>query len=113
MIEPMRTHEDHNGDGLGIPQFSRRCTELTRDNFTVSGSDLTFTHVLQADTGAIRIAYIPSSTIAKLYGPAGTGLSRILPNVVDGTSTLDSRTIPLRVTGHDEDTTFEIIIWEY
>jgi len=113
MVEPMRTHEDHNGDGLGIPQFSRRCRELTRDDFTVSGADLVFTHTLLDGTGAVRIAYIPSSTLAKLYGPAQVGLSRILPNVVDGVSTLDSRTIPLKVTGHDEDTSFEIIIWEY
>lgn len=113
MVEPLRTQEDHNGDGLGIPQFSRKCTELTRDNFEVSGSDLTFTHALHEETGAIRIAYIPSSTIAKLYGPAEDGLSRILPNVIDGASVLDSRTIPLTITGHDEGTSFEIIIWEY
>lgn len=113
MVEPMRTHEDHNGDGLGIPQFARKCTELTRDNFTVSGADLVCTHTLLEKTGAIRIAYIPSSTIAKLYGPAGIGLSRILPNVIDGTATLDSRAIPLKVSGHDVDTSFEIIIWEY
>lgn len=113
MIEPMRTHEDHNGDGLGIPQFSGRCTELTRDDFTADGADLVCTHTLLPDTGAIRIAYIPSSTAVKLYGPAKIGLSRILPNVVDGVSTLESRSIPLTVTGHDVDTSFEIIIWEY
>lgn len=113
MVERIRTAEDHNDVGLGIPQFSRRCTELTRDNFTLSGDVLVKTHTLLKETSAIRIAYIPSSPSAKLYGPAATGTSRILPNVIDGISTLDSRTIPFTVTGHDADTSFEILIWEY
>lgn len=113
MVERIRTAEDHNDVGLGIPPFPRRYTELTRDNFTVSGVDLVKTHTLLDDTSAIRIVYIPSSPSAKLYGPAATGTSRILPNVIDAISTLAGRTIPFTVSGHDEDTSFEILIWEY
>ena len=113
MVERIRTAEDHNDVGLGIPPFPRRCTELTRGSFAVSGVDLVRDHTLLDDTSVIRIAYIPSSVDARLYGPAASGTSRILPNVVDAVSTLGDRTISFKVTGHTADTSFEVLIWEY
>jgi hypothetical protein len=113
MIGRIRTAEDHNDEGLGLPPFPRKHTGLSRDSFDVSGSDLVLTHTLLPETSAIRIAFVPSATVARLYGPADVGVSRILPNVVEGFSVLDDRDIPLKVSGLEEDTSFEIDIWEY
>ncbi len=115
MVDVVRSAEDHNGDGLGIPPFPRKYTELTRASFSASGSDLIATHTLQADTSVFIFNIVQSGASVRFFVPAGVGSSRILADKLWPHSVLDEgkRDIPLKISGHDADSTFTIDIWEY
>lgn len=115
MVDVVRSAEDHNGDGLGIPPFPRKYTELTRTSFSVSGSDLIAEHTLRAETSVVIFNFVPSGTSVRFYIPAAEGFSRILPDKLWPHSVLDDdkRGVALKVSGHDADSAFTIGIWEY
>jgi hypothetical protein len=115
MVGVVYSAEDHNGDGLGIPPFPRKYTELTRASFSASGSDLVAAHTLQKDTSVVIFNFVPSGTSVRFFVPADDGFSRILPDKLWPHSVLDDgkRDVPLKITGHDADSAFTIDIWEY
>ncbi|NKJ77754.1 hypothetical protein [Rhizobium leguminosarum] len=115
MVGNVRSAEDHNGDGLGIPPFPRKYTELTRTSFSVSGSDLVATHELHKDTSVVIFNFAPSGASVRFYVPANDGFSRVLPDKLWPHSVLDDskRAVPLKIIGHDASSTFTIDIWEY
>lgn len=122
MIEQVRTSEDHNGDGTGVPPFPRACTEYTRSSFEDAGALLFRTHTLQEETALIAIRFEPSDK-CRLYAhdalPDAEDIvwSRLPSNTTTGHSTLGGRDIVLKVTEHDPadapPSTFDITIWEW
>jgi hypothetical protein len=120
MVEQIRTSEDHNGDGTGVPPFPRVCREYDRGFFNDLGYQLELDHELDPETSTIAVRFEPSDK-CRLYGTDGDptetdAYTRFLGNVTTGHSVLGSRTIRFKVTNIDQGdpiTTFDIVIWEW
>ncbi len=116
----VRTSEDHNGDGTGVPPFPRACTEFQRSNFALEDGVLRLPHFLQAETELVAIRFEPSDK-CRLYAtdgdPVGGVWSRMPSSTTTGHSTLAGRTLELKVTNFDPPDTaaslFDIVIWEW
>lgn len=119
MPKPIPSAEDHNGDGLGILSRPRAYVRYTQDDFVDIGDEETgegvlfqLEHVLHSDTSAARWLFTGQdgmTVLLPLY--EGEGTYRLVRDVLEFTTELGARSIPITVEYLDPSISVEV--WEY